>query len=414
MKITAQRKLLGISYPIARWDGAGEPRTPEREPLAHSKKSLFRSIPHRAVVSDVDGILEFIEHWRTRRHETRLRDGRPRGQGRRARAPRRFGATAKAPRWAWPTSRPEQATRRARHRVQVGRTGALTPVAELEPVPFAGHARPPRDPPQPRGPGAEGCPGRRHGARREGRRGDPQGRARDGRPPPRGARAVRDAGRLPGLRRDARAARGRGRGAATIRPVRRWWRRRSGTLCRGTRWTSPAWGRRWWSSSSRRASDTSPALYALTPRSARRSSAGREVGREPLPESSMRKRPLPRLLFALGIRHVGERIAKLLARAFGTLEPALARGGRGGAPRGGPRSGPRSRPACSSIFSRIHDSRKSAWRRPWPPAGVDSAADSGRREKGGAARREDVRPHRQPRGARGRRPRAALEERARR
>lgn len=34
-------------------------------------------------------------------------------------------------------------------------------------------------------------------------------------------------------------------------------------------------------------------------------------------------RPLPRLLFALGIRHVGEHLAKVLARQFGTLE-ALA------------------------------------------------------------------------------------------
>jgi DNA ligase (NAD+) len=36
-----------------------------------------------------------------------------------------------------------------------------------------------------------------------------------------------------------------------------------------------------------------------------------------------KQRPLPRLLFALGIRHVGEHVAKVLARQFGSLE-ALA------------------------------------------------------------------------------------------
>lgn len=33
-----------------------------------------------------------------------------------------------------------------------------------------------------------------------------------------------------------------------------------------------------------------------------------------------RQRPLPRLLFALGIRHIGEHLAKVLARQYGTLE----------------------------------------------------------------------------------------------
>ena len=53
---------------------------------------------------------------------------------------RRVGATAKAPRWAIAYKyAPEQAeTKLKAITIQVGRTGALTPVAELEPVFLAG------------------------------------------------------------------------------------------------------------------------------------------------------------------------------------------------------------------------------------------------------------------------------------
>ena len=53
---------------------------------------------------------------------------------------RRVGATAKAPRWAIAYKyAPEQAeTKLNAITIQVGRTGALTPVAELEPVFLAG------------------------------------------------------------------------------------------------------------------------------------------------------------------------------------------------------------------------------------------------------------------------------------
>src|SRR5262249_38620920 len=53
---------------------------------------------------------------------------------------RRAGQTSKSPRWAIACKYPaQQAHTRVRDiRVQVGRTGALTPVAELEPVRLAG------------------------------------------------------------------------------------------------------------------------------------------------------------------------------------------------------------------------------------------------------------------------------------
>jgi DNA ligase (NAD+) len=53
---------------------------------------------------------------------------------------RRLGATAKSPRWAiaWKFEKFEATTRLAGIRVQVGRGGTVTPVADLEPVELAG------------------------------------------------------------------------------------------------------------------------------------------------------------------------------------------------------------------------------------------------------------------------------------
>jgi len=53
---------------------------------------------------------------------------------------RRLGATAKSPRWAiaWKFEKFEATTKLAAIRVQVGRGGAVTPVADLEPVELAG------------------------------------------------------------------------------------------------------------------------------------------------------------------------------------------------------------------------------------------------------------------------------------
>ena len=53
---------------------------------------------------------------------------------------RRLGATAKSPRWAiaWKFEKYEATTKLAAIRVQVGRGGAVTPVADLEPVELAG------------------------------------------------------------------------------------------------------------------------------------------------------------------------------------------------------------------------------------------------------------------------------------
>ncbi len=93
-----------------------------------------------ATATDLDGIMEFIDHWDTHRHGLEIDidgvvikvDGLD--------IQDELGLTAKSPRWAIAYKfAAEQAVTRLNEVVyQVGRTGAITPVAELEPVLLAG------------------------------------------------------------------------------------------------------------------------------------------------------------------------------------------------------------------------------------------------------------------------------------
>jgi DNA ligase (NAD+) len=87
-----------------------------------------------------DDIMRFIEHWDLKRHDLPFEvdgvvikvDAYPLQE--------ELGATAKSPRWAiaYKFQAEEARTRLNVVRYQVGRTGAITPVAELEPVLLAG------------------------------------------------------------------------------------------------------------------------------------------------------------------------------------------------------------------------------------------------------------------------------------
>jgi len=121
--------------------------TGDRKPFATHWEALnwleaagFRVNPHRQLCSSIDEVIDFCNRMETQRDDldyeidglvvkvnsTSLQD--------------EFGATAKAPRWAVAYKYPaRQATTKViKIVVQVGRTGALTPVANLEPVLLAG------------------------------------------------------------------------------------------------------------------------------------------------------------------------------------------------------------------------------------------------------------------------------------
>lgn len=89
---------------------------------------------------DIAGILNFIEHWNVARHELPFAiDGIVLKVNSFAHQ-RELGMTAKSPRWAiaFKFESEQQTTKLLGITYQVGRTGAITPVAELEPVLIAG------------------------------------------------------------------------------------------------------------------------------------------------------------------------------------------------------------------------------------------------------------------------------------
>jgi DNA ligase (NAD+) len=137
-KVVAARRLEIFPYDVI----AGE-----RKPFASHWQSFewleragFRTNPHRALCASIEEVIEFCGQMELRRDEldyeidgvvvkvnsTALQD--------------EFGATSKAPRWAIAYKYPaRQATTQVLSVVvQVGRTGALTPVANLQPVLLAG------------------------------------------------------------------------------------------------------------------------------------------------------------------------------------------------------------------------------------------------------------------------------------
>jgi DNA ligase (NAD+) len=137
-KVVSARRLDMFAYDLI---------TGERKPFASHWEALnwlegagFRVNPHRALCASIDEVIEFCHQMELKRDDlgyeidgvvvkvnsTALQD--------------EFGATVKAPRWAIAYKYPaRQATTRVESIiVQVGRTGALTPVANLQPVQLAG------------------------------------------------------------------------------------------------------------------------------------------------------------------------------------------------------------------------------------------------------------------------------------
>jgi DNA ligase (NAD+) len=138
-RITAGRRLSAFLYSIARWEGEGAPAS-QSEGLSSLEEISLPVNPHRAVVSDVEGVAAFLETWRTKRHELPFETDGVVVKVDALADQKRLGQTAKFPRWAvaykYP---PEEATTVVTDIVvQVGRTGVLTPVAEFTPVPLAG------------------------------------------------------------------------------------------------------------------------------------------------------------------------------------------------------------------------------------------------------------------------------------
>ena len=130
----AARALRAWTYDIAGADVA------PTDVLATLERWGLPVEPHHAVCDGLDAVVAFCDAWRDKRQSLPFEtDGVVVKVADRA-ARDRLGATSKFPRWAIAFKFPAQqaeTTLRQIH-LQVGRTGAVTPVAELDPVFLAG------------------------------------------------------------------------------------------------------------------------------------------------------------------------------------------------------------------------------------------------------------------------------------
>lgn len=134
-RITASRPLRFFAYGLADITPGPEPQT-HSQTLDLLSQLGFVVAPQRAVVSGADGLLDYYQ----RIGEARNRlpydiDGVVYKVNRRA-DQRVLGFLSRAPRWALAHKYPaqEEITELLDIEIQVGRTGALTPVARLKPV----------------------------------------------------------------------------------------------------------------------------------------------------------------------------------------------------------------------------------------------------------------------------------------
>ena len=245
-KLCGQRRLRFVSHGLGEYRGIDETSyyalTRLMKELGHPGQP-----PHGPVRLDRRGDRARPALERPAEH-ARLPDRRPGRQGRRPGPARAAGARSKSPRWtiAFKYEAEQAVTRLTGITVQVGKTGKLTPVAELEPVLLAGttvkraslhnadelERKDVRD--------------RRRRGDPEGRRDHPAGRPRRGRRP----QGRRDAVPIPDRRARAAAPRSSGRPArststARIPPADAPSSSRSGSAGTptATRWTSTAWAR---------------------------------------------------------------------------------------------------------------------------------------------------------------------------
>jgi DNA ligase (NAD+) len=137
-KITAKRRLHYFAYAL----GYVEGRPPETqwELLERLREWGFRTNPYSRLCPDLEAVLAFCEEWRERRQELNYDMDGVVVKVNSIAQQQELGYVSRSPRWAIAYKYPaEQARTIIRDiRIQVGRTGALTPVAIMEPVVVSG------------------------------------------------------------------------------------------------------------------------------------------------------------------------------------------------------------------------------------------------------------------------------------
>ncbi|MBI4729797.1 MAG: NAD-dependent DNA ligase LigA [Acidobacteria bacterium] len=137
-KVTASRPLTYLVHGL----GTAGPHgfRGHWEFLEFAGEAGLRTSQHSACAATLDEVWEFCERWRERRHDLDHEIDGVVVKVDSLRAQEELGHTAKAPRWAIAFKYPpeEQVTRLRAIEIHVGRTGQATPYAVLEPVRVGG------------------------------------------------------------------------------------------------------------------------------------------------------------------------------------------------------------------------------------------------------------------------------------
>ncbi|MDP9361144.1 MAG: NAD-dependent DNA ligase LigA, partial [Acidobacteriota bacterium] len=137
-KLVAQRRLSAFVYHLV---AADDVRVASQSQAYEMLASLgFPLNPQRGVFAGIAAVEAFIDEWQQKRHELPFDiDGIVIKVNRRAQQ-QELGATSKAPRWAIAFKYPPEAAQTIVRAINlyVGRTGAVTPVAEFDPVHIGG------------------------------------------------------------------------------------------------------------------------------------------------------------------------------------------------------------------------------------------------------------------------------------
>ncbi len=137
-KVAASRPLDAFLYTLSH-SKEPMPRTHE-ECLSLMRASGLRTSPHTKMFGDMEAVLAYIASWESKRDELEYEIDGMVVKVNSLEQQRRLGYTAKNPRWATAYKYPpkQMTTRLLGIDIQVGRTGALTPVAVLEAVQVGG------------------------------------------------------------------------------------------------------------------------------------------------------------------------------------------------------------------------------------------------------------------------------------
>ncbi|MBV9957796.1 MAG: NAD-dependent DNA ligase LigA, partial [Acidobacteria bacterium] len=137
-RIVAKRRLE--LFPYEALAGERRPFKTHWETFEYLERAGFRVNPHRALCRTIDEVIAFCDQMELKRDELGYEIDGVVVKVNSTALQEEFGATTKAPRWAIAYKYParQATTQVVSIVVQVGRTGALTPVANLQPVLLAG------------------------------------------------------------------------------------------------------------------------------------------------------------------------------------------------------------------------------------------------------------------------------------